>query len=179
MHVSSRPSWLLVVSIVLTGCASVPPPTPAPAPGTDVRYHAVDNKDSKHYVLTPSETAVSPSVGGDNHPPVYPPALVARRLPPVNVRAKLIVDDKGTVTDVRFADANQADADRRIFEQAVRTATLQWTFVPMLIQHWKEMPDGGQKVVQSDPMPFSQDYVFNFALVNGKPVVESGVPPSK
>lgn len=174
MRIPSRQSWWLFAVAALAGCASVPPPAPAPAPRTDVRYHAVDNKDAKHYTLTPSETAVSPTVGRDNDPPVYPSALVARHLPPVDVRARLVVDRKGKVTSVRFADADHADATRRAFEQAVRAATLQWTFVPLLIQHWAATPDGGQKVVKSDPMPFSQDYVFRFELVDGKPVV-SGV----
>ena len=176
MRIPSRQSWLLVGVVSLSGCAGVPPSTPAPAPRTDVRYRAVDNKDAKHYTLAPSETAVSPTVGRDNKPPVYPPALVARHLPPVDVRAKLIVDRKGTVTDVRFADAGQADAVRQAFEQAVRAATLQWTFLPMLIQHWEATPDGGEKVVKSEPMPFSQDYVFNFALIDGKPVVSGATP---
>lgn len=176
MRIPSRRMWPLIGIAILAGCASVPSPAPEPVPRTDVRYHAVDNENTRHYVLTSSETAVSPTVGRDNDPPVYPPALVARRLPPVDVRAELIVDRKGEVTDVRFADADRADATRRIFEQAVRTATLQWTFVPLLIQHWKAMPDGGEKVVKSEPMPFSQDYVFRFALVNGKPVVSNATP---
>lgn len=161
----------------LTACASVPPAAPAPRP--DVKYHAAYDKNAKHYQLESMETAVAPAVGPENRPPVYPSGLITRGLPPVSVRAKLIVNDKGRVTAVRFADAGHADAVRQIFEQTVRATTLEWTFVPMLIQHWQEMPDGGQKVVQSDAMPFSQDYVFNFALVNGKPVVKSGVPPSK
>lgn len=164
-----RSSWLLVLAS-LSACASLPPPPP-PAPNTDVQYHAVADKHAKHYQLTPAETAVSPTMHRDNDSPVYPPMLIARRLPPVSVRVKLIVDAQGQVTGVRFTDADHADAVRKAFEQAVRKATLQWTFAPLLIQHWKEMPDGGQKVVKSEPKPFSQDYVFRFSLVNGKPVV--------
>jgi len=173
MRILSRHSCLLFVLANLTACASLPAPPPS-APNTEVQYHAVADKHTRHYQLTFGETAVTPALRRDRDPPVYPPALIARRLPPVSVRAKLIVDSKGKVIDVRFADADHADAVRQAFEQAVRAATLQWTFLPLLIQHWKAMPDGGQKVVKSDPVPFSQDYVFRFSLVNGKPVVSGG-----
>lgn len=173
---TSQRGWLVIV-VALAGCTSVP--VPAPAPRTDVQYRAVNNADSKHYILSPAETAVAPTIGLANDPPIYPPALVARHLPSVSVRVTLIVDAKGRVTEVRFADAVQPDAVRQAFEQAVRDATLRWTFVPLLIQHWQDTPDGGAKVVQSDSKPFSQDYIFDFTVVNGKPVVNAGVPPSK
>ncbi len=176
MRIRPQRPWLLVGITALAGCASVPPPAPAPVPRTDVRYHAVDNKGTRRYTLNPSQTAVLPAVGPANKPPVYPTALVARHLPPVDVRAKLIVDREGKVTDVRFADADRAGPVRRAFEQAVRAATLEWTFVPMRIKQWKSMPGGGAKVVKNEPMPFSQDYVFRFALVDGKPVVTGATP---
>jgi TonB family protein len=161
----------------LASCASVPPPAPAPPPPEgEVNYHAVENKDTKHYQLTPAETAVSPAIGPHNASPVYPAALLSRGLPPVTVRATLIVDAQGRVTTVRFARRGGDDAVRAAFQQAVRQATRQWTFEPLLIQHWKPTADGGAKVVRSEPMPFSQAYDFRFALRDGKPVVTTGTP---
>ncbi|HET7662408.1 MAG TPA: hypothetical protein VFK31_02115, partial [Rhodanobacteraceae bacterium] len=91
MRIPSRHFWLLLVLANLSACASLPAPPP-PAPNPEVQYHAVADKHAKHYQLTPAETAVAPALRRDRDPPVYPPALIARHLPPVSVRAKLIVD---------------------------------------------------------------------------------------
>jgi hypothetical protein len=168
---------LAAMILGLASCASVPPPTPAPPPPPEgeVNYHAVENKDARHYQLTPAETTVLPAIGPHNAAPVYPSALLARDLPPVTVRATLIVDAHGQVTAVRFAGRDGDDPVRAAFQQAVRRATRQWTFEPLLIQHWKPTADGA-KVVRSEPMPFSQAYDFRFALRDGKPVVTTGTP---
>jgi outer membrane biosynthesis protein TonB len=169
--------WLAAMILGLAACASVPPSAPAPPPPAgEVNYHAVENKDARHYQLTPAETTVSPAIGPHNEPPIYPAALLARELPPVTVRATLIVDAHGRVTAVHFAEHDRDDPVRAAFERAVRRATRQWTFEPLLIQHWKPTADGGAKVVRSEPMPFSQAYDFRFALRNGKPVVTTGTP---
>lgn len=173
MHISSLALTCLALTIGLVGCASVPAPI-APAPKTQVQYHAVTDKHAKHYQLKGMQTAVMPTVGPDNPVPVYPPDLVPFHLPPQTIQAKLIVDRTGDVTDVRFSGPSNALHAK--LQQAVRTATLQWSFLPLSIQTWQEQPDGSQKVVKSKPVPFSQDYVFVFALVDGKPVVTNRAP---
>ncbi|HET6632052.1 MAG TPA: hypothetical protein VFG73_05020 [Rhodanobacteraceae bacterium] len=159
----------------LGACRQAVRPAPPP-PQPEVSYQAVDASNQAHYTLQRSQTAVGPVIDGRNQPPVYPPALVASGLPPVEVRAKLIVDREGRVSDVRFADAARADAQRHRFEAAVHDAAIAWRFTPLRIVQWAEQPDGSEIVTGSTAEPFSQDYLFRFELRHGKPVVTTAAP---
>lgn len=150
-----------------------PQPTPPPPRGA-VGFHAV-NGDSKqaHYVLKDGETAVQPGVVVAPTP-IYPAALIARRPAPVDIRARLVVGADGYVSRVLFLPAQPVDATHAAFRMAVQEAVLRWRFTPLLMTRWKNLPDGSSVRVQAKAMPFSQDYVFHFALVDGKPVVRTG-----
>lgn len=173
-----RYRWLpmLPLFLLLAGCASAPEvKPPPPPPKTQVSYHAVVDAEAPHYKVEPSQVAIAPTTGPRNGAPVYPPALVPSKLPPVQVRAKLVVDATGHVTQALIAAASTADVNTRTFDTAVRLAVLHWTFEPLRMTTWKDLPDGSSTRVADQPMPFSQDYVFRFELRDGKPVVSTGV----
>ncbi|RDI99250.1 hypothetical protein DVT68_10325 [Dyella solisilvae] len=116
------------------------------------------------------------STGGDvpSHPlPVYPPTLVTARLPPQEIRARLMVDEQGKVAEVRIDGEPQADAQRRLFAAAVREAALQWIFMPLRTSRWAADAAGNAHDVDSGPQPFSVGYLFRFAWRDGRPLVEA------
>jgi len=80
----------------------------------------------------------------------------------------LIVGVNGMVGEVRITDEARADASRRAFIAAVRTAALQWRFNPLMINRWAADADGNSHVVDSETKPFSLDYVFRFECHAGK-----------
>ncbi|WP_266151057.1 hypothetical protein [Dyella halodurans] len=130
----------------------------------------------QHYQLALGE--ISAGATPLLHPaPVYPPALLAARLPPQEVEALLVVDTEGKVNDVRIADEAQADPQQRLFAQAVRTAAEQWTFEPLRISRWAADANGNPHEVDSEARPFSLHYVFHFAWKDGKPVTDASAPP--
>jgi hypothetical protein len=172
---------VVVMPLAIAGCQSATRPAPALAPTspprTDVSYRAVTG-DEPRYALDDTQTALSPEQGRANPSPAYPPQLVALRLPPVEVRATLVVDTQGRVRDVRIAEAASVDVHRHAFNDAVRTATLQWRFTPLRIYRWVEDADGSSHRGEGTAQPFSQAYVFRFELRDGKPTVSSGHAPA-
>lgn len=162
------------MAFAMAGCKPATRPTPpAPAPQADVSYRAVTG-DAPRYELDDMQSALLPEQGRANPAPIYPAQLVALRLPPVEIRATLVVDTQGHVSDVRIADDGAADATRGVFDEAVRTAARQWTFTPLRIFQWMEDADGSRHRDDGTVRPFSQDYAFRFELRNGKPVVTAG-----
>lgn len=171
-----RVLMLSLALVTLSACqtpALKPRPVPPPPRGA-VGVHAVnDDPKQAHYVVEDGETPVQPGVEAAPTP-IYPVALIARRPPPVDIRARLVVDTGGRVSRVLFTPSQPADAVRAAFRAAVQEAVMRWRFTPLLMTRWKDLPDGGSVRVKATPMPFSQDYVFHFALVDGKPVVRTG-----
>lgn len=173
MQVIRRWMWTLPV-LAMVGCAQhTRPPAPPPSSG-QVSYRAVEKKDTRRYRTDKDVSWSRPHRSADNGAPVYPEALLGKHLPPVTVTALLIVDTRGHVTSVRITGENGANADTEAFDQAVREATLQWTFTPLVRSRWKTQPDGTSVRVGDRPMPFSQAYAFRFAVHDGKPQVSSG-----
>ncbi|QNK03763.1 hypothetical protein H8F01_09245 [Dyella telluris] len=128
--------------------------------------------DIKHYQLALGQVAIG-AVPRENPAPGYPAPLLDRRLPPREVEARLIVDETGKVTEVRIADETQADADTRLFDDAVREAALRWVFAPLHVSQWASDADGNEHEVSAEERPFSVDYVFRFAWKDGKPVSDA------
>lgn len=173
--IASLSMWL--AAGMLAGCAPVRPPSPPPPrPRAQVNYQAVADKHLKHYSIAPSQTFIAPDPQPDNPAPAYPPDLVARALPPVEVTALLIVDEQGRVREVRIASEAMDGPLQRRFDAAVRAATLRWRFAPMRIANWVTDANGDERRVGSTPKPFSQAYRFRFEVHDGKPRV-SGAPP--
>ena len=170
--------WPWLLAGLLAGCAPPRPVPPAsPAPTTRVDYKAVADKHLKHYSIAPSQTFIAPDPRPDNPPPAYPPDLVKRDLPPLDVSALLIVDKRGRVREARIASEATDDAVRKRFDEAVRAATLQWRFAPFRIANWVTDANGDERRVGSTPKPFSQAYRFRFEVHDGKPRVSGALPP--
>ncbi len=159
------------VLVLLAGCTTTRP-VPPPPPTGDASWHQVAAPGTVRYQLAMGDV----SSGGTPFKrvaPIYPSGLLAACPPPQEVQALLIVGDKGEVSEVRVADESQADASRRAFIAAVRTAALQWDFNPLTISHWAADGHGESHVVDSETKPFSLDYVFRFECHAGKAAVST------
>lgn len=156
---------LLALSGLLSGCALQSPAVFSPgaayvADGA-VSAEIVDTADENaRYQPVPGSSYLDPLPIRENAKPDYPPDLLDRRLPPVTVVVRLVVDGAGAVADARVVD----DGDAPAFGDAVLAAVRSWTFIPL-----KRVT--GSRV---EPLPFTQDYRFTFRQVNGRAVVESG-----
>ena len=159
--------------LTLVGCATTPPlPPPSPSATGEASWRAVVPPGTARYQLALGEV----SSGGtpfQRVTPAYPPNLLASCPPPQEVPALLVVDGKGMVSEVRVAGEAQADANRRAFIAAVRTAAAQWQFNPLQINRWAADADGNSHVVDSETKPFSLAYVFRFACHAGQPTVSA------
>jgi hypothetical protein len=131
-------------------------------------------KDTVRYQLAMGEI----SSGGmpiQRIAPIYPADQLAACPPPQEVRAQLIVDKTGRVSDVRgiVVDDGSATPSWQQFFAVVRTAALQWRFAPLQIEHWAADADGNSHVVDSETKSFSLAYVFRFECHAGKPMVSA------
>ena len=166
------PRWALAAAVtVLAGCATAIAPA-RPSPQGDTSYRAVAKDGMQHYQLAMGQISTG-AVPSAHSAPVYPPSLLSSGLPPVEVEALLIVSAEGKVDEVRIADEAQADAQGRLFADAVRKAALQWTFEPLLFTRWAADANGNEHKVDSEARPFSAAYVFRFAWKDGKPVTDA------
>ena len=163
----------LLGTLALAGCATdgaVSPTKSATAPKDGkVSYDMVPAKDSDR--MKPSKgqhTYGAQPV--DNPPPVYPPELVSANLA-ATIRAKVIVDGEGKVTDVRDLDTMGGEHHGAFFA-AVREAAMRWTYTPMTVVQDHEDSRGAFHQTRTT-QPFSLDYSFRFELKDGVPTVSA------
>lgn len=127
-----------------------------------VKAEIVAVPESSRYQPSPGVSFVSPEPAPPNAVPSYPPSLLIKRLEPVEVIARVVVNEKGSVdTATVIHNSSQEPA----FADATLAAVKTWTFSPL-------------KRVQGlvvDPLPFTQEYRFTFKQVDGRAVVYSGV----
>jgi hypothetical protein len=157
--------------VLLAGCATTLP-IPPPPPTGDASWRQVAAPGTVRYQLAMGDV----SSGGTPFKrvaPIYPASLLTACPPPQDVSALLVVGDKGAVSEVRVAGEAQADAGRRAFIAAVRTAAMQWEFNPLTINHWAADSHGESHVVDSETKPFSLNYVFRFECHAGKAAVST------
>jgi hypothetical protein len=168
------PRFLLVALIAsLAGCANAPHATSTkPSTEGDTSYRSVAKDDMQHYQLAMGEISTG-AIPWDHPSPPYPATLLDQRLPPQEVEATLVVNEAGKVVEVRITDEAQADAQVRLFDQAVRETAMQWTFEPLRFSQWAADANGNSHEVSSQTRPFSLDYVFRFAWKDGKPVADA------
>ena len=145
---------------------------------TAVDYRSVDPPDTKHYELRDEESFAIPTPV-DHLPPDYPTTMISQHIAHVVVRTKVIVDEKGNVTEARFSDSSTS-----AFNDAVRTAVLKWHYTPFVVRRWEDVTDAegniiDSRIVSEEAKPFSLDYDFTFDLRNGKPVVISNPQATK
>ena len=140
---------------------------------TNVDYKTVSDPDAKHYELAAEQSYAIPTPV-THVPPAYPAEMIPMGIEHVDVRVKVIVDEKGVVNEARL-DGQTADHPPA-FDDAVRSAVLTWRYTPFTIRTWKDVEDAEGNVVdavitQEIAEPFSLDYVFSFDLHDGRPVV--------
>jgi hypothetical protein len=161
----------LTAAFALQGCHTVAPVAAkpeGPPPKGEVSYALVPTPASGQYQLKRSEHAFG-AQSITNEPPVYPSSLVRQKLPETTVRVKAIVNEAGTVTEVRDLDTTTSP-EHLLFLAACRDAVMQWRYTPMYLV--EEFDDGKGNISHTKKAaPFSLDYAFQFALVNGQPTV--------
>ena len=164
--------WAVSMSaIALAGCVTtrhIPPP-----PATDdASWRVVLRPGTTRYHLALGEVS-SGATPVQRIAPIYPPGLLGTCPAPVDVRALLIVDQAGKVSEVRIADERRTDPYRQRFIDAVRVAARQWRFSPLQIDRWAANASGNSHVVDSETRPFTLGYVFRFECHTGKPFVST------
>jgi hypothetical protein len=161
----------------LCACNHAPARIPPPPSSGAASWRQVLPEGTSRYELAIGQVS-SGAVPEHRTTPVYPPALLQRCPPPAEVRALLIVDVAGKVDDVRVDGEASADADRRLYIAAVKTAARQWAFVPLKVDRWAADANGESHVVDSETRPFSLAYDFRFECHAGAARVTSGDAPS-
>ena len=151
-----------VLAIASTGCATTDIPSHtrmAYAASGAVSADIVDVASTQRYQAVPGRSYVHPVPRRANASPEYPRALLDRRLPPVEVVVRIVVDGTGSVA--RAAVIGGGGGDEAAFAEAALSAVRGWIFAPL-------MQVTGDK---AEPLPFSQDYRFTFRQVDGRAVV--------
>jgi hypothetical protein len=115
-----------------------------------------------------------PLASPDNPLPAYPSDLLAKRLPPIAVQVRVVVNELGLVTSV--SSTEQSDASKLPFVESVRSAVQDWKFTQLV----KIIPGSTSTTLvdafgseQTYPgkaiaLPFHQDYRFVFSQTQGK-----------
>ncbi len=163
----------------LFACASAPPKQTMSKLQGSVDVHELKAAESERYDHAGHVDYIQPLAYPENVSPAYPPDLLARRLPPIIVTVRLIVDTNGAVTEVRPLDAIEAPEQDRFFG-AISAACRQWKFSALIRLDLDAGPttviEDGESVVysgQPKALPFHRDYAFGFSQRDGKPQVDT------
>jgi TonB family protein len=154
---------------VLASCAKPSKLTIAPGADTTsytsngaVKAEIVVAPEGSRYKNAPGVSYTNPEPERLNPVPTYPSYLLAKRLEPVEVIARVIVNATGSVDTVTITlNSSQEQA----FSDATLTAVKTWTFRPL------KRTEG----LVTEPLPFTQEYRFTFKQVDGRAIVYSGV----
>jgi len=153
----------MAIICLVAGCAAVPHDD-----ATRIGYAAdgavsgeiVDVASERRYQPAPGSSYLQPSAMRTNAAPVYPPALLDRRLPAAAVVVRIVVGGDGRVESASLLENS---AGEPAFADAVLAAVKNWSFAPLL----RVTGDKAER------LPFSQSYRFVFRQVNGRAVVET------
>lgn len=132
--------------------------------------------DVDRYRPLSGERYEQPFPRGEQAEPVYPAALLAKRLPPVVVTVKLTVSPAGDVVTVESLDAQADEA----FLASVREAVLRWHFFPLV----RIVPGATKTALQTGDvfttyegaataLPFTRVYQFTFSQSKGVAAVDA------
>lgn len=182
MSKGTRISSTAFVACCLLACATSRPPASDTGSRGDVSVRAISDDVHDSYNVENNDVRfVGPSPLESNKLPVYPASLLSSRLPPQELRVRIIVNEAGFVTEVTTPYA--LDGDQMTFFTATAAALKGWAFMPLvkvesgieattLYAHGKQLVFGGKATA----MRFRQDYKFTFAQRNGRGVVETAEP---
>ena len=160
---------LLGLCIAVSACGTRTVVQPELNPETS--YRQLVPEGAARYTLAPGESAAQP-VLRRHDPPVYPSVLVHAGATPVTVVAQLIVDSAGRVQRVVVTSDSAREADRPLFESAVRKAAMQWVFSPLLLRH-RTNGSNEEAPFVTTAKPFSLWFAFRFEVAGGKPLVRT------
>jgi len=163
----------MLACAALFGCATTTAPSaPAPelpAPVVDVNYQEIIPEHAPRATLAEHEDVLPPVLDPEK---VIAPEFPAERLSAddlsVQMLARLVIDAEGRVNDVLFDEDAQTDA-LEPFRDSIRTAALQWKFLPMIIVKAPQPTAKGGMRRQHVPTPVSLWYQFEFTIKNGQP----------
>jgi TonB family protein len=176
-------SGCVALCSALAGCATPPAAFAPPAPVGDVGIIPIEACETDRYPVVSDETYEYPAAWDDNLPPTYPQSLLARRLEPVRVKVRMIVDEGGRVTGTQSLDSAES-IDPEFFAE-VQRALSRWTFLPLIRRkpeqhrfttlqyHGTKRTYGGVAVA----LPFHQDYEFWFTQRDGVGSVSAAASP--
>jgi hypothetical protein len=172
----------MMLGLMLVACATQQAIQQVSLPRSgDVAMTEVIAADENSYAVASNEQWDIPVAFEENAAPVYPPELLAANLPPVTVRVRVIVDEKGIVIDSR---AVHAPPDYPQFIAAVQAVVSDWKYWPLV----KWLPAEGVKTDiefggwvrtyfgPATAMPFHQDYDFTFSQKDGQAIVTTAPP---
>jgi TonB family protein len=167
------------VAALLSGCATKKAVESVDLRSGDVAVHTIDSPPADTYAEPEKGEAYdSPRPFDQNVAPQYPAELLARLLPPLSVKVRLVVNESGNVTDVLALDpAGTIDPE---FVASIEAAVRSWQFSPLVrfgkgsgsttieFHGTKEIYEG-----QAKALPFHQDYEFTFRQHDGKGFVST------
>ena len=168
---------LLAVVLGCCGCASQirqPESAPENKVSGDVTGGVIDAPASDRYKEEQNVHYEQPIPSPDNPLPAYPVVWLSKRLPPVTIQVRVIVNALGNVTNVIPTDT--PNASDSAFIQSVQSAVAKWKFNQLV----KVVPGPGQTSLidafgsrttysgKATALPFHQDYRFTFSQSEGK-----------
>ena len=160
---------LALISLSACGTRTVLKPTAQPR----TSYELITPPDAPHYSLQPGQSAQLPKPEiGHFAPPVYPASLAKPGAAPVVVKAQLTFGADGRVSGVYLLPDSYAGPGHLLFEDAVRAAAADWRFTPLVFEQYSD-PAMDAGTLEREAKPFSLWFAFHFAMVNGKPIVET------
>ena len=184
LSLPSDRSLPMLLAAMLVACATQQVLKQLPRSG-NVAVSEVNATNEQSYAMAADEQWVAPQAFYENEAPHYPPELLAANLPPIQVRVRVVVDERGVVTD---STALSAPADYPQFFAAVQAVVGAWKYWPLV----KVIPtqDGTRTEITFDgvvstyegkatALPFHQDYEFTFSQKDGQGVVTSEAPTTR
>ena len=119
------------LGLLVAGCAVKTPLEPLNSLQGDVAVRQVQTETSDRYAEPATgEKYDYPLDFAENAPPVYPSALLAKQLPPVRMKVRIIVDEQGTVAGSEPLES-AAESDPA-FLGAVQDAVRAWKVTPLV-----------------------------------------------
>ena len=158
-------SLLILTAIGATSCSTTSKKDKTQEVGFvadgSVSAEIVDKPSNERYEIRAGEQFFRELPKRENAKPIYPGHLLEKKLEPVSVVARLIVNETGAVETAEIVDSSSGLPE---FSESVLTAVRSWTFIPL------------KRVVGSklEPLPFTQEYRFTFKQENGRAVVVQG-----
>lgn len=159
--------------LLLSACAATVTSV-APSANPETSYRLITPKDAPHYTLEPGQSAAEPKpLIGYFVPPRYPPSLARPDMPVVQVKAQLVFDEVGHVRETLILSNSYSGAGGELFDDAVREATAQWAFTPLVFEQTVGGGSGVPVTLKREAKPFSLWFEFDFRMVGGKPTVST------